>query len=116
MGTRIHADDLPGLRHRPLVGADGATLGTLEGFLVDRAGTVRYLEVRSGPLGTRRHAVPVADVTIEDGTVTAPFTTRQMRDAPGFGDGAVSDDVTAGDSGSGDDAARFLRLPLPPAA
>jgi len=87
----LGSDDLLTLRDRPLHGADGAVLGTVHGFLIDDTGAVQYLEVRSGLLGTRRHAVPVAGVAQEGDRLTCPFTGDQMRAAPTFDEGEVVD-------------------------
>lgn len=91
MATRIRQDEVPHLRDRPVYGVDGSTLGTVDGVLVDDTGAVRYLEVRSGWFGLRRHAIPLADVEVRDETLIAPYTGTQLRDAPAFAEGQLVD-------------------------
>ena len=87
----LGSDDMLILRDRPLHGADGEVLGTVHGFLIDDQGAVQYLEVRSGFLGTRRHAVPVAGIGQDGDALVCPYTSAQMRDAPSFDEGEVVD-------------------------
>lgn len=91
MTTGLRGDDLLTLRDRPLHGADGAVLGKIHGFLIDDTGAVQYLEVRSGLLGTRRHAVPVLGVEQREDRLWCAYTAAQMDGAPTFDEGDVVD-------------------------
>lgn len=78
----------------------GERIGTVEDAYTDtEGGYVRYLGVKTGWLGTRRHVIPVDDVHMEfDGDdepfLSVPYERDQMREGPAMdeADGLTRDD------------------------
>ena len=94
IGPEAYSDEtmLPSLEE--LAGMDvcdvaGERIGTVEDAYTDtEGGYVRYLGVKTGWLGTRRHVIPVDDVHMEfDGDdepfLSVPYERDQMREGRG---------------------------------
>ena len=77
-------DELGGMEVRD---ASGEKIGKVDDAYTDTGSTyVRYLAVKTGLLGTKRHMIPVNDVRTEsdgdDTYLTVPYSKDQLRDAP----------------------------------
>jgi uncharacterized protein (TIGR02271 family) len=83
MGTQLGGSQLEG---RTVYSSDGEKIGTVVDILVDDTGTARYVEVRSGWFGTRRHTIPVTGFTTQGDDLLSPYTKAQLESAPTFAD------------------------------
>lgn len=77
-------DRLNGMEVRDL---DGSKVGTVDDTYTDtQGGYVRYLAVKTGLLGTKRHMVPVDDVRMEgdgdEGYLVLPYDKDRLREGP----------------------------------
>jgi sporulation protein YlmC with PRC-barrel domain len=77
-------DELEGMEVRD---SSGDKIGKVEDSYTDTDGTyVRYLAVKTGWFGTKRHMIPIDDVRLESDSdeeyLTVPYTKDQLREAP----------------------------------
>lgn len=77
-------DELEGMEVRD---ASGEKIGKVDDAYTDTNSTyVRYLAVKTGWFGTKRHMIPIDDVRVEsdggDEYLTVPYSKDQLRDAP----------------------------------
>lgn len=77
-------EDLRGMTVRD---ATGERIGTVDDVFVDESGAyVRYLSVGTGWFGTRRHLIPIDEVTTgtDEGELIVPYTRDQLQEAPAY--------------------------------
>ena len=79
-------EDLVG---RPVYDAGDEKVGTVDGVYVNPSdGSARYLAVTSGWFGTKRHIVPLDDLTARgsdpDKEILAPYSKERFSEAPTF--------------------------------
>lgn len=74
------------LEGRAVYSGDRLYVGRISAILTDQLGRPQYLEVRTGWLGARRHAIPVAGIRREHDGVVLPYTGQQVREAPTLAD------------------------------
>lgn len=84
---------------RPAYDTNDEKVGTVAGLYVDPAdGEAMYLAVESGWFGSRRHVVPLVNVTARgtdpDKEILLPYTREKLSLAPTFGE---DDDLTLAD-------------------
>lgn len=71
------------LRGRTVYASDGEKLGRIDDVLVDRGGRPRYVQIKSGWFGTKRHSIPIEGLEDTDGDdLTTRYTSEQLRSAP----------------------------------
>ena len=83
MSTRNAGRELEG---RTVYSSDGEKLGKVDHVLMDEAGAARYVEVKSGWFGMRRHTIPVTGFSSDRGNLITPYTKAQFESAPTFAD------------------------------
>jgi uncharacterized protein (TIGR02271 family) len=81
MSTRNTGRNLEG---RTVYSSDGEKLGKVDDVLMDEAGTPRYVQVKSGWFGMRRHTIPVTGFSSDRGNLITPYTKSQFESAPTF--------------------------------
>jgi sporulation protein YlmC with PRC-barrel domain len=81
MSTRDTGRNLQG---RTVYSSDGEKLGKVDDVLMDDAGTPRYVQVKSGWFGMRRHTIPVTGFSSDRGNLITPYTKAQFESAPTF--------------------------------
>ena len=81
MSTRNAGRELEG---RTVYSSDGEKLGKVDHVLMDEAGAARYVEVKSGWFGMRRHTIPVSGFSSDRGNLITPYTKAQCESAPTF--------------------------------
>lgn len=79
-------EDLDGMQVRD---ADGDKIGTVDDIYTDeRGGYARYLAVKTGWFGSKRHMIPVDDVRMEgdgdDRWLVVPYDKDHLREGPTF--------------------------------
>lgn len=89
-------EDLVG---RPVFSENDEKIGTIDGLYLDPAdGAARYLAIETGWFGTRRHVVPIDDVTARgtdpDKEILLPYSRETLSLGPTFG---PDDDLTLDD-------------------
>jgi sporulation protein YlmC with PRC-barrel domain len=89
-------EDLVG---RPVYDENDEKIGTVAGLYLDATdGEATYLAVESGWFGTRRHVIPLDDVTARgtdpDKDIILPYSRETLSSAPTFGE---HDDLTLRD-------------------
>jgi hypothetical protein len=67
----------------------GDKIGTVDDSYADAQGTyLRYIAVRTGWFGNKRHMIPIDDVRMEragdESYLVVPYTKDQLREAPSF--------------------------------
>ena len=77
-------DELEGMEVRD---SSGDKIGKVEDSYTDSQGSyVRYLAVKTGWFGAKRHMIPIDDVHLESDSdeayLTVPYTKDQLREAP----------------------------------
>lgn len=71
------------LKGRTVYASDGEKLGKIDDVLIDRAGRPRYVQIKSGWFGTKRHSLPIEGLMETDGDdLTTRYTSEQLRSAP----------------------------------
>lgn len=71
------------LKGKTVYASDGEKLGTIDDVLVDRGGQPRYVQIKSGWFGTKRHSLPIEGLQETDGDdLTTRYTSEQLRSAP----------------------------------
>ena len=88
MSTQLSGAQLEG---RTVYASDGEKLGKVNSVLVDDTGTARYVEVKSGWFGTKRHTIPVQGLSAQDDDLTSAYTKEQLESAPTFDEGEEID-------------------------
>jgi uncharacterized protein (TIGR02271 family) len=83
MSTRSTGRELEG---RTVYSSDGEKLGKVDYVLMDEAGSARYVQVKSGWFGMRRHTIPVSGFSSDRGNLITPYTKAQFESAPTFAD------------------------------
>jgi hypothetical protein len=79
----LHGEALERWRDMVVVDRDGATVGTIAGFLVDAAsGAPSWALVRTGWFGDRLVHLPVRDAWEFDGEIRVPYDKAKLRAAP----------------------------------
>jgi hypothetical protein len=75
-------DRLEGMKVRD---ANGDKIGTVEDSYTDTQGTyLRYLAVKTGWFGTKRHMIPIDDVRMEGDHLVVPYDKDHLREGPTF--------------------------------
>lgn len=76
------------LNGRTVYSTDGEKLGTVDGVLEDETGAPQYLEIKSGWFGTKRHAIPLSGLQLQDDgeDLVVPYSQEQLRNAPTLDD------------------------------
>ena len=79
-------EDLDGMEVRD---RNGDKIGKVDdAYTDDQGGFARYLAVKTGWFGTKRHMIPVDDISMEsdgdDRYLTVPYDKDQLRDGPTF--------------------------------
>jgi sporulation protein YlmC with PRC-barrel domain len=65
--------------------ATGDKIGTVEDSYTDTRGThLRYLAVKTGWFGTKRHMIPIDDVRLEGDYLVVPYDKDHLREGPAF--------------------------------
>jgi hypothetical protein len=65
--------------------SSGDKIGTVEDSYTDEGGTyLRYLAVKTGWLGTKRHMIPIDDVRMEGDYLVVPYRAEELREGPAF--------------------------------
>ena len=83
MSTRLSGRELEG---RTVYSSDGEKLGKVDYVLMDEAGAARYVQVKSGWFGMRRHTIPVTGFSTDAEGLLTPYTKAQFESAPTFAD------------------------------
>lgn len=82
-GEELAVQDLKGT---DVCDASGETIGTVEGAFVDAASgtSARYLAIRTGWFGTKRHIVPLDDVRLDRdaNVVRLPYDRDRLKEGP----------------------------------
>jgi len=79
------------LRGREVRDSSGDKIGEVEGLYVDTKGAMlRYLVVSTGWFGTKRHIVPMDDVSFDrsEDAIVLPYGRDQLKKAPTYEDAA----------------------------
>ena len=79
-------DRLEGMKVRD---SAGSKVGTVDDSYTDEQGTyLRYIAVKTGWFGTKRHMIPIDDVRLEgtddDPYLVLPYTKDQLREGPTY--------------------------------
>jgi uncharacterized protein (TIGR02271 family) len=83
MSTRLSGRELEG---RTVYSSDGEKLGKVDYVLMDETGAARYVQVKSGWFGMRRHTIPVTGFSADGDSLLTPYTKAQFESAPTFAD------------------------------
>ncbi len=63
----------------------GEKIGTVDDSYTDAQGTyLRYLAVKTGWFGSKRHMIPIDDVRMEDDHLVVPYDKDHLREGPTF--------------------------------
>ena len=91
--TRLPAlEALEGMTVRDV---DGDKVGEVDSAYQDeQGGYVRYIAVKTGLVGRKRHVIPVDDVSVEGESLVVPYTRQQLEDAPTY---SADDDLSPED-------------------
>jgi sporulation protein YlmC with PRC-barrel domain len=80
MSTR--SDTARDLEGRTVYSSDGEKIGKVDDLHGDETGMARYIEVKTGWFGTKRHAVPVDSLSFDGDDIVVPYTKSQIEAAP----------------------------------
>jgi hypothetical protein len=72
------------LEGRTLYASDGEKVGKVDHVLVDDRGEARYVEVKTGWFGMKRHTIPAERIEAHGDDLRAPYTKEQLENAPTF--------------------------------
>jgi hypothetical protein len=81
--TRVPSlDRLEGMEVRD---PSGDKIGKVDDSYTDRGGTyLRYVAVKTGLFGTKRHMIPVDDIRFEEDHLVVPYDKDHLREGPTF--------------------------------
>jgi uncharacterized protein (TIGR02271 family) len=78
-----------------VVDSAGNRIGSVDNVWADDAtNEAEFVGIKTGWLFGKTHVVPVADAQIGGGTITVPYTSDQVKDAPSFG---ADEELSPGD-------------------
>jgi uncharacterized protein (TIGR02271 family) len=93
----INTNDVTQLRGQELLDSNGDKIGKIEEIYLDeQTGKPEWLAVKTGMFGSNVSFVPLAQASMDSGTVRVPYEKSQVKDAPNAeADGQLSQDEEA---------------------